>query len=118
MGQLRPFLPAEHVGGVSHYWEDLPDGSAVIHSVQDVAPALDRAKAMRTHNSGYSDTRNFRRVAFVPDALRQKWLQEEGWDAYRPDLYADKLAQKFMDPDYAHLRTADGRVGATNGKLR
>ena len=117
MPNLRPFIPGKR-GEVSHFWEELPDGSALIHSVQDVGPAIEAAKAMRNHNDGYSDNRSFRRVAHVPHGLRNKWLQEEGWDAYRPDLYADKLAQKFMDLDYAHLRTADGRVGVSNGRLR
>lgn len=113
---MHLLVPAKYAGDRAHFFSDDTDGFAVV-SVQDVAPILQQNKAMRVTNNGYSADRTFRRVASVPNALRDKWLQEEGWDAWRPDLYADKLAQKFMDPDYAHLRTADGRVGVINGVL-
>ena len=115
---IRPLLLATTPGGVSHYWRDEADGSSTIILQQDVRAALEQSKAMRLHNDGYSETRELRRVAHIPHIVRNKWLAEEGWDAYRADLYPEKLAQKLMDPDWAHLRTADGRVGVSNGVLR
>lgn len=110
-------LPAKYVGARQHFFTEGADGFAIA-TVQDVAPIFEQNKAMRNTNDGYSDTRGFRRVASVPHSLRDKWLQEEGWDAHRPDLYPEKLAEKFMDPDYAYLRTADGRVGVVGGVLK
>lgn len=115
---LKSLLPAETPGDVAHFWRDEADGGGTVISQQDVGPALDRAKAMRLHNDGYSESRELRRVAHIPTAVRNLWLQTEGWDAFKPHLYPEKMAQKLNDPDWAHLRTADGRVGVSNGKLR
>lgn len=114
----KPLVPGQHAQDVSHFWEDDGRGGGIIHSVQDVGPSIERAKAMRLHNDGYNSDRTLRRVAFIPNIIRDKWLNEEGWDAYRPDLYGEKLAQKLNDPDWAYLRTADGRVAHSNGKIR
>lgn len=111
------FLPAEHASDVAHFWEDTEDG-AVIHSVQDVGPVLEWNKAAQNHNDGYTADRTMRRAAFIPNIIRNKWLQEEGWDAYRPDLYGDKLIQKLNDPEWRYLRTAPGRLGYSNGVVR
>lgn len=111
-------IGAEHEGDVAHYSEPDGEGGLLIHSVQDVAPILERNKAMQNHNDGYTPSRELRRVAFIPNIIRLKWLNEEGWDAYRPDLYGDKLVAKLNDPDWRFLRTAPGRVACTNGKIR
>jgi hypothetical protein len=114
---FKPLIPAEKAGDVAHYWEDDGQGGGNIHSVQDVGPALELTKAMRNHNAGWSPTKELRRAAFIPNIIRDKWLNEEGWDAYRPDLYGDRLARKLNDPDWAYLRTAEWRVGLSNGKI-
>lgn len=105
---------AEFAGDVAHYWEDDGAGGGLVHSVQDVAPIIERNKAMFAHNDGYSESRELRRVAFIPNALLVKWQNEEGWNPWDP-ANAYKLAQKLNDGDYAHLRTAPGRLGVTNG---
>jgi hypothetical protein len=115
---VRPLVLADTPGGLSHHWVDNGDGTFKVVSSQDVAPILERNKAMANHNDGYSPSRELRRVAFIPDIIRQKWLDEEGWDAYRPDLYGDKLVQKLNDPEWRYLRTAEGRVAYTNGRVR
>lgn len=114
---MHLLVPAKYAGARAHFFAEGTDGFAVV-SVQDVAPIVEANRAARNHNDGYSADRTFRRVATVPHSLRDKWLQEEGWDAWRPDLYPEQLARKFNDPDYADLRTADGRIGVINGVLR
>ena len=108
----------DFAGDVAHYSEPDGDGGLLIHSVQDVGPLIERAKALANLNDGYSPSRELRRVAFIPNIVRLKWLNEEGWDAYRPDLYGDKLVQKLNDPDWRYLRTAPGQVAMVNGKIR
>jgi hypothetical protein len=110
LSTLRPLAGADFAGDVSHWWRDEGDGRSTIVSVQDVTPVLERNKAMATHNDGYSPSRELRRAAFIPNIIRQKWLNEEGWDAYRPDLYGEQLRRKLNDPDWRFLRTAEWRM--------
>jgi hypothetical protein len=105
-------------GDVTHYSEPDGEGGLLITAVQDVAPIIERNKAVRNHNDGYTPSREMVRIGFIPNIFRDKWMNEEGWDAWRPDLYPEKLVQKLMDPDYAFLRTGGGRVGLVNGKIR
>jgi hypothetical protein len=115
---LKPFLPAEWEGDVNMFWRDDGDGTGSVISVQDVAPLIEANKAAYNHNDGYSPSRELRRAAYIPNIIRDKWLNEEGWDAYRPDLYGDKLVQKLNDPEWRYLRTAPGRLSYTNGRVR
>ena len=108
----------EFEGDVAHYTEPDGEGGLLVHSVQDVSAIIERNKALRNTNDGYSPTRDMVRIGFIPNIFREKWLNEEGWDAWRPDLYGDKLVQKLNDPDYAFLRTGGGRVAWVNGKIR
>lgn len=103
-------------GGVAHFWKDTEDGGAVV-SMQDVASIVEANKAAYNHNDGYTRDRSMRRVAFLPEIIRQKWLNEEGWDAYDPDC-AHKLMRKLNDPDWRYLRTAPGALGQTQDGFR
>ena len=94
-----------------HMKTDHETGGLIVQGVQDVYGILEANKAMMTHNDGWSKGEKFmRRAASIPHHLRYKWLIEEGWDAWRPDLYGDRLKRKLNDPDYRHLRTAHWRV--------
>lgn len=104
--------------GIRHSLEITPEGSTVIHATQDTDSIIDRNKAMATQNDGYTPSREMRRVATIPVIFRNKWLKEEGWDAFRPDLYPEQLLRKLSDPDWQHLRTAPGQLGVSNGVLR
>lgn len=102
---------AKTAGGVN--WEMAHDdeGNRIIRGVQDVYDLLEANKAMFNENAGWSKGEKFmRRAASIPANLRMKWLIEEGWDAWRPDLYDDMLTRKLNDIDYRHLRTAHWRV--------
>ena len=59
---------------------------------------------------GYGPTREWRRVASIPNIILEKWYKEEGirwWDS--EDMA--KLAAKLDDPEWSYLRTAPGHVG-------
>lgn len=106
--------------GVDH-WMITEGKETRFAATQDVAPFLERNKQMATHNDGYSQSREFRRVASIPYGIGVQWLNEEGWwfmDADKDPDVAKKLAAKLNSSDYAFLRTAEGRVGVSNGQLR
>lgn len=107
--------------GINHFMITEPDGSTRYEAVGETDPIIERNKAMRNHNDGYSESRDLRRAASIPWVLGLKWKEEEGWwfmDAgHDPDV-AKKLAAKLNDVEYQHLRTADGRIGVSNGVLR
>lgn len=107
-------------GGVDHWM--LRDGDETrFVSGQDVAPMLEQNKQMATHNDGYSQSRELRRVASIPYGVGLKWLNEEGWwfmDASKDPDVAKKLAAKLNSSEYLYLRTAEGRVGVSNGQIR
>lgn len=106
--------------GIDHYMVEDGNGTRFA-STQDTTPILERNKAMRTHNDGYSQSKELRRVASIPYIVGLKWLNEEGWwflDADKDPGVARKLAAKLNSNEYEHLRTADGRVGVSNGAIR
>lgn len=101
-------------GGVLHVIEETSDGLLLDRAIQDTDAILDLNKAMATENDGYSPSRELRRAASVPHSVMLKWLNEDGfwfYDAFSGDDFAKrKLRQKLNDPQYAHLRTAPGRL--------
>lgn len=106
--------------GVDH-WMIEENGRTRFAASQDVAPILERNKAMATHNDGYSQSRDLRRVASIPYGVMLKWLNEEGWwamDADKDPDVAKKLVAKLNTNEYEYLRTAEGRVGVSNGQIR
>lgn len=113
MAELRLFRSA---AGVDHSMiED--EGGVRFRATQEVDPILERNKAMATHNDGYTPSRELRRVASIPFGLIYEWLVNEGWNALDPENH-DRLRQKLNSSEYAHLRTADGQLGMSNGVLR
>lgn len=112
---MRTFLFRSEAG-IDHYMIQEGD-KTFFEAVADVAPVLEQNKAMAAHNDGYSPSRELRRVASIPYAIGYKWLNEEGWWFMDPAA-KDKLAQKLNSSEYAYLRTAEGRVGVSNGVLR
>lgn len=104
--------------GIRHSLEEVGVDQYLLHSSQDTDAIIERNKAMATTNDGYSPSRELRRVATIPALIREKWLKEEGWDAWRPDRYPEQLMRKLNDPEWQFLRTAPGRLGVSNGVLR
>jgi hypothetical protein len=102
--------------GVTHSMIEDADGIR-FRASQDVDAILERNKAMATHNDGYTPSREMRRVASLPMGVVYEWLINEGWNALDPE-HADKLAAKLNSAEWAHLRTAPGRLGVSNGVMR
>ena len=102
----RVSLLADH--GITHEWIDNHDGTYTVASHQDVEPFLERNKAMATHNDGYNQARDMRRLASIPNIVLMQWLNEAGsMEILRDPKF---LAKKLNDPDYLYLRTAPYRI--------
>lgn len=95
--------------GITHTLTLNDDGSVSEEANFDSQEILDENVAMSNHNDGYAPSRDIRRVARIPWALRNKWLNEEGWDAWHPE-YFDRLKRVLNDSDWSKLRTAPGKV--------
>ena len=103
--------------GIRKDWRPDGNGGIEIRTSGDSEAVLDWNKAAKTHNDGYSGSRELRRVARIPTIVAMKWLEEEGWWFADPQN-ADRLLKKLSDPDWAHLRTAEGRLALDNGVIR
>lgn len=102
--------------GIDHFM--IQDGKDTrFASSQDTTAILDRNKAEASHNDGYNAKRDMRRVARIPYIVALKWLNEEGWWFMDPGN-EHKLAAKLNSSEWAHLRTAPGNLGVSNGVMR
>lgn len=108
---LKPLAGSLANGGVAHYWRDTNEGGEVL-TLQDVASILEDNRAQYDTNDGYTADRSMRRVAYIPQVIIQKWLNEEGLDVWNTD-HKQRLMRKLNDPDWRYLRTAPGQLGAT-----
>jgi hypothetical protein len=102
------------LSGAQHVWRDDGEGGGTVVSTIDVTPIIERNKALAATNDGYSPSRELRRVASIPFAIVHKILMEEGVDILDP-ANSERLVRLLNDPDYAHLRTAPGRVAPAGG---
>ncbi len=93
------------------------DGTMHFLKEQALAPVFDATAAMRNHNDGYNRSRDTRRVAHLPQIWIDHCRAVEGWDPLDPE-YGERLARVLNDSDYSYLRTADGRIGYSNGVMR
>lgn len=111
---MQPFYVSS--AGVRHYWRDLGDGTKLIQSFQDCDDILDHNRAQAAQNDGWNGDKTFRRAFSIPAIVRLKWLVEEGWDCLSSDPGCQrKLFEKLDSSDYAHLRTAEWRLGVLRG---
>ena len=104
-----PRLLRRREGGVEVWTTRLPDGTFLIEQRQDVAAALDLNKAMANHNDGFSQDRQLKRQAHIPDIIAMKWLLEDGLNVFDPD-HADAVWKRLHDPDWRYLLTAPGDI--------
>lgn len=114
MSRMVPLFTSS--AGIEHRMVKTADGIQFA-ATGETDPVIERNKAMATHNDGYTKDRTMRRVASIPLIIWLKWLNEEGWDAFKPEN-AKKLCDKLNDVEWSHLRTATGRLEYSNGRFR
>ena len=103
----RPLAPSTVSGAL--FWRGVHDGKAVVETVQDVAPILERNRALATGGDRYSASRELRRVASIPLVVVQLWRDRYGIDLLDPDHWP-AVKRLLGDPEWRHLRTAGGRL--------
>lgn len=92
-------------------YDDMTDTTYVRVS-QDCEPIIEHNKRLKSLNDGYSPSREMKRMASIPLALFQRWLQDDGltWNDYwnRMDRKERSRyrARKLMSSDWRHLRTS------------
>ena len=90
---------------VGHY--DESEDRMTIETVQDVNPYLESNKQQAQFGS-FDKKAPMRKMASIPLVIIEKWLREEGLDVFNDD-HQKRLMRKLHDPDYAYLRTLEGR---------
>jgi hypothetical protein len=73
-----------------------------------VEPLIERNKALRNMDDGYSPSRELRRVASIPAVIVDQWYRE-GFNIFDPENRAE-LRRRLNDPDNLAWRTAPGRL--------
>ena len=125
-------IPLLREHGVTHEWIDNHDGTFTVASHQDVAPFLDRNRAMANQNDGYNQSRDMRRLASIPNIVLMQWLNEAGsMEILRDpdDLTAGDVKATFFvkfEPDdseasfgpYALTKLTDVRFGGRQIRVR
>jgi hypothetical protein len=83
---------------------DRSDGTIIAETRQDVAPILDRNRALQSEPQRSDWGRH---VATIPNVVIVKWMNEEGANVLRmsgPE-FGQFIRRKLADPDWRHLRT-------------
>mgnify|MGYP003650061451 CR=1 FL=1 len=101
------YLTHDPQSGVWHWFKyDEVTGQQSVCTTQDPTAILDVAQEQSYNAKGTLGKANLVKVATIPEGLRQKTMNEEGWDPYRQE-HTDRLFRKLMG-DWAYLRIAEG----------
>ena len=103
--------PIEGHNGVRLFYVEDSEKAQIVHC-QDVTSALEHNKTMQNCGDGgwMTKDKSMRRMAHIPDGVILKWLHEHGVWIYDKEALP-WLMKKLNDPDWAYLKTIDGRVG-------
>jgi hypothetical protein len=101
----------ERVDGVAEYLvHDAAEDRFALEAVADVAPVIERNKALlAADDGGWSPSREWRRVASFPPIAIEIFKRRWGADPLARGNEA-LLRRLLNDPDLRHFRTAPGRV--------
>lgn len=106
-------------GVATYHAHDAMARKTYIETVQDVAPVLERNKAIQNMDDGgarglteYSRKgikANWWHVGEIPNVVMEKWLRDYGVNALKSDHWP-KVRKLLNDPEWRYLRTGLGRV--------
>lgn len=109
---MKRLLSHDPITGKTEWWIwDSATRTASIRTEWDVTAILDSNKAAQNQDDQgwFSNKREMRRAASIPNAIIYKWLIEEGiniWD----NNHLPAVRRKLNDPEWRWLRTAPGRL--------
>lgn len=96
---------------VGYFYDEIADRLVIKHRF-DHEPVLDENARLRheaqTGAKGYSPSRDLRRAASIPEDVVMIWRQM-GVDIFKDEDWP-KVAALLDSPEWAHLRTAPGRL--------
>jgi hypothetical protein len=93
-------------GPVETWYHEQPDGTFVIETRQDVAPIIERNKALSAVDDGFSPSRDVARVASIPIVVQYEWLKRYGINVF--DRNDEKRVRRLLnDPEWRYLRTSE-----------
>ena len=96
-------------GLLTRFLYDETEERVVVQRRQDVEPILEHNKALaNADDRGWSPSREWRRVATIPNVVVEQWMRE-GINVYDPND-EKKVVERLNDPAWRYLRTAPGRV--------
>jgi hypothetical protein len=98
-----------HDGLVEYLHYDEGEDRFALELVSDVAPVIERNKALYNDGDGYAESREWRRVASFPPIMREIAKQIWGADPFAKGN-EDLLKRLLNDPELRHFRTAPGRI--------
>lgn len=93
-------------GAVEVWYHAQPDGTFVIETRQDVSRILERNKALRAENDGFTPSRDVARVASIPVVVQYEWLKRYGINVFDSD-HEEGVRRLLNDPEWRYLRTSE-----------
>jgi hypothetical protein len=93
-------------GPVEVWHHPQADGTFVIETRQDVATVLERNQRLRSHNDGFTPSRDIARAASIPVVVQYEWLKRYGVNVFDPD-HAKAVKRLLNDPEWRYLRTSE-----------
>ena len=86
----------------------------VIERNIDYKPIIEHNKKLYSHNSGYSKSKDLKRVASIPTLVLEIWSKEyngsSNWFALPSDVQKKILKKKLNSSEFQMFRTAPGRL--------
>ena len=100
--------------GVKTRYIQESDGKLTINNQQNLNSLLERNKRLYTANSGYTPSRDFKRVASVPPIILEIWTKEyngsRNWFALPKETQSKILRTKLNSSEFRYFRTAAGNL--------
>ena len=102
-----------HEGVKTRYIQE-SDGQLTINNQQNLNPLLERNKKLYTHNTGYTASKDFKRIASIPPIILQIWTKEyngsRNWFALPREIQNKILRTKLNSSEFRYFRTAEGKL--------
>jgi hypothetical protein len=100
--------------GVKTRYIQESDGKLTINNQQNINPLLERNKKLYTANSGYTPSKDFKRIASIPPIMLEIWTKEHNgsrnWFALPKETQNKILKTKLNSSEFRYFRTAEGKL--------